>query len=465
MSNTIQNFLIGIGLDFDDKGAKEARSGIDGIRSSALQAGAAIAGAFGLKKLTSDFADANAMMGRFGENFGVIPNDVAAMGRVYEKAGGSTNELMGQLEQVEKLRAKTKVGDWDFVAKAGVTGFDPDSILKAKNATEAMAAIADQMQGMDRQSRINLVSALGLDNTSLNVLAKGGDAFKSAIDMQKQLRPKTQAMIETSKEFQSAWVDMWARVGSETDKASMKILPKVNEIINSINGFYDENKKAIDDGVEKSFGFIADHFVAIAGASTLLGGSGILKTFSGLAKIVPGLGASLGTAATGLSRFLGGAGIIFAAYEILKSSSKGDEFSATGLFGDNALTNFLDTPISDLFSSDSDNEENSFNDVDQTMPVYSYGLDDRQDVYDKYSGTTITPKEVSQLAQPKPFYEYNTPQQQQGDSTQSNNQQQFTKPIQVMVNLNSQPFYDMIYKVNEEQADAVLDDIKGYYGG
>ncbi len=58
MAKTISNLLVGIGFDLDKKSTDKVSSGIDSVKSKALKLGGVVAGAFGIKALTSDFANA-----------------------------------------------------------------------------------------------------------------------------------------------------------------------------------------------------------------------------------------------------------------------------------------------------------------------------------------------------------------------------------------------------------------------
>ena len=62
MSKVISSILVGLGFDYDKKGAQEIESGIGSIKSKALQLGAVVAGGFGLKSLTADFASSRDML-------------------------------------------------------------------------------------------------------------------------------------------------------------------------------------------------------------------------------------------------------------------------------------------------------------------------------------------------------------------------------------------------------------------
>ncbi len=243
MANTISNFLVGIGFDFDESGAKKVDSSIDHIKSTALQAGAAVAGAFGIKALTADFAHSYDTLGKFSEVFGLIPDDVAAMGRALQSEGGSLGSFMSQIEGIEKMRAGLLTGDADWIARAGIAGIDPSVITSAENATEAYANLAGQFQRMTTQQRMNAADALGLDEASIRLLSKGRGEFDSLVEKMRNIRPVTEEMTEEAAEFNDQWLMMSERIGHSADVASTKLLPAVNNVLDGMGDWYDENEK------------------------------------------------------------------------------------------------------------------------------------------------------------------------------------------------------------------------------
>lgn len=241
MANTISNFLVGIGFEYDDTGSKQIESGMERIKSKALILGAVMAGAFGLKALTSDFADAKAELGRFSDVFSGSANDIQALGNALATEGGSLDSIFSQLESIERLRAGLLVGDAGFIAAAGKAGIDTTDIEKATTVTEAYLALADQFQGLNQQERLNAASALGLDASSIVLLSKGSDQVEAIVEKFKTIRPVTDDMTQAAREFNAEWVEISQNIGGVADALSKEILPVITGITSVINDWFGDN--------------------------------------------------------------------------------------------------------------------------------------------------------------------------------------------------------------------------------
>ena len=251
MSNVISSFLVGIGFDYDKKSAQQIEGGIDSIKSKALQLGAVVAGAFGLKSLTVDFANSADMLGKFGQTFGVSANDVQAFGNALATEGGSLESFMSQLESLERARARILVGDVGFFAPAGKAGLDPNVIADANNATDAYLALADSFAVMNTQQRINAAEALGLDEASIRLLSQGRGAVESLVSKYRSIRPLTGDMTGEAAEFNRQWVEASANIKGVADTISTELLPVINDITAQVNSWFGENKGGIADTVRK----------------------------------------------------------------------------------------------------------------------------------------------------------------------------------------------------------------------
>lgn len=242
MANVISSLLVGIGFDYDKKSAQQIESGMDSIKSKALQLGSVVAGAFGIKALTSDFASSADMLGKFGEVFGVTANDMQAFGNALATEGGSLESFMSQLESIERARARIRVGDVSFFAPAGKAGLDPNAIADARNATEAYLGLADAFAGMTQQQRINAAEALGLDEASIRLLSQGRSAVDDLVAKFRDIRPLTGEMTDEAAEFNRQWIEAKANVGSFADAISIELLPVINDITQSVNSWFSEDR-------------------------------------------------------------------------------------------------------------------------------------------------------------------------------------------------------------------------------
>jgi hypothetical protein len=295
MANVISSLLVGIGFDFDKKSAKEVDSGIDGIKSKALQLGAVVAGAYGIKKLATGFADSADMLGKFSETFGGTASDIQALGSALTTEGGSLESFMGQLESLERARARIKVGDVAFFAPAGKAGLDPNVIANAESATDAYIGLADAFARMNQQERINAAEALGLDAPSIRLLSQGREQVESMLVKYKAIRPLTEQMTGSAAEFNRQWVEIKANVDSITDTIGSDLVNAMNGPLDQINNWVEANKQLVDSNA-----------TTFAGIAALIAGSGLMFQLSSIAKVIPGIGTGL----AGILKMGGQAGLV-----------------------------------------------------------------------------------------------------------------------------------------------------------
>lgn len=235
MATTLSNFLIGIGLDFDNKGAKQAASSLDSIKRTALQAGAAVAGAFGAKAITTDINNRTLELTRFSDVFGSTAEEVFAMGRVLEREGGTINGFMSQMEGLERLRAGLLTGDVSWIPEGALAGLDTSAIMNASNALEAYQELARQFPTLSPQQRINVAEAIGLDQASILLLSKGIGNLEAEFNRIRNIRPIDDEMIKNAEKYNKEWQDLKDNIGGAADELSLKFTPILNGILQSSN--------------------------------------------------------------------------------------------------------------------------------------------------------------------------------------------------------------------------------------
>ncbi|AFC22438.1 tail fiber protein/ lysozyme [Vibrio phage CP-T1] len=299
MATTITNFLVGLGMDTTefDKGQRNVTSGLDSMRSKALQLGALAGGAFGAKALTFGFAEAADNIGKFSEVFSVIPDDIRAMGAALAQEGGSLESFMAQIETLERLRASTPQQIGALFAEAGIRGVDPSVILSAKSATDAYLALADVFDDLTAKQRLAVAPVFGLDEASIRLLSKGRQEVESMVERQRDIRPLTTQMTEEAGRFNRQWKDIQNNIGSIADQISVGILPPLTDLVGELDDWVDANKELINSGINDFTAVFADNIHEIAIAGGILATGGLLTGLAGMAKYVPLIGGGLATAA------------------------------------------------------------------------------------------------------------------------------------------------------------------------
>jgi hypothetical protein len=258
MSNVISSLLVGIGIDFDKKSAKQTESGIDGIKSKALQLGAVVAGAYGVKKLATDFADSADMLGKFSQTYSLAAEDVQALGSALGESGGGLSDAMSQLESLEKFRAGLLKGDASFIASFGISSGDANDIIDAKDAVSAYVLLADQFEKATPKQRLNMADALGFNQSGLLLMSKGSEEVENLLTKYRQIRPLTEKMTDSAAKFNAQWVEVKANLSGITDAIGQELLPVINDVTESINNWFSSDRlkdlKAISELTKATFG-------------------------------------------------------------------------------------------------------------------------------------------------------------------------------------------------------------------
>lgn len=245
MSNVISSFLVGIGFDFDKKSAQQIESGIDSIKSKALQLGSVVAGAFGLSKLTSGYVSEIDKLGKFGQVYSVAAEDVRSLGYALGESGGSLSDAMSQLEKLERFRAVLLTGDASIFASFGIAKGDANDIINAKDALEAYRLVAAQFERASPQERINMTDALGFDQSGLLLLSKGTGEVDRLLEKYRTIAPITKKMTDDAAEFTRQWAEAQANVQGLADKISGPLLKSINDVTSGINEWFGKNRQGI----------------------------------------------------------------------------------------------------------------------------------------------------------------------------------------------------------------------------
>ena len=454
MATTLDSFLIGIGLDFQTDDVKKVNSGLDSVKRTALQAASAVAGAFGTKAVTADVANRTRGYTLLAEQIGSTANAVASLDSAYTRAGGGAGEIVGQLEQLKELQAGLQVGNVEWISRAAMAGIDTGGIINEQDPTEIFRNVIGQLEGMSTNQRINAINALGLNPTAINLAEDGLAELDAQIQKSLDRRSISESLQKDSEEFATQWSDMWENIYGITDRAGTQIIPAVNKITGSINDFFDANRDNINSGADEFFGKIANNLDSLAIAGVAVTASGVGTTLAGMAKAVPIIGGGAKTFAA-FAKSLGAIGVAAAGINlVMNEGGKGGALSAGSIFGENSFTDFLDTPISELFGGDS-NKQYSPEELDVMRAELSKGIP-------SFSPTVITPSQTAPLSAPvvraqsytsdrgKTFDPYN----QQSQATRPRTLQ----PINIQI--GNQAIKQIVVDIIDEEENQAVKDLR-----
>ncbi len=293
----ITDFVVGLGFDTSDfdKGMKTATGQISSFKSTVLQAGAALGMAFTFKGLTFDFAKQTNQTRQMADYLGISATKLASMQNVAQHFGADISELSGLLAGFNQAKAGISVGQigvFQDLAKAGVS-IEP--LIQAKDATEMLLRLSEQMGRLGHDQRSNVARALGLSPAMLDVLAKGRKRLEELRKEYAEIRPVTEKAQQASMEWQAGLTELTARVGRYSDKIGTGLVAGLDTVVSKTNDWIKANQGLLDSGFDKAAKLIEDNIVLIGAALAGLTAGG---TLVGLGKIAGSFG-QIGKAASG----------------------------------------------------------------------------------------------------------------------------------------------------------------------
>ena len=253
MPNVLSSFLVGIGFDLDKKSMKQTENAIDGIKKRSLQLGAVVAGAFGIKSLTTDFAQTNDMLGKFSEIVGTSASDLNALGIAAKFEGGTLQSALGLINSIADARAGLLIGDAAIIGALDLAGIDADAITTTTDNMEALFRIADDFATSDTLQRINMAKALGIDPQLISLLSQGSDQLKVILDDVKKINDVNPLDAEQAAQWNDAVLQFSENLRGVRTDISREILPLGTEMIESINKALEDNGPSIRDKLSDLF--------------------------------------------------------------------------------------------------------------------------------------------------------------------------------------------------------------------
>ena len=287
MASTIENFIIGIGLDYDKSGERKALAAIGSIKSKALQLAAVTGAGLGFKALTIDAANNAAAISKLSSALGISQKSITAFGSAIQQEGGSLDESIGLLRTFTKLQDDLQKNlRPELFSDLSRIGVDPNILLNVKNAENAERAISSVIQGIEKlspETQRKALQVIGADSQALLLTAQKGVEHYESVVRDAVTRLKTDANFGKEAEvFNVELLKLNETISSITREISGELVPAITPVVTGMNDWITANREFISTGIENTSKFVAEHFKEIAAALGLIAGYGVLKLGKGL---------------------------------------------------------------------------------------------------------------------------------------------------------------------------------------
>lgn len=183
-TETIKEFLVGIGFKVDESGLK---SFSNKVASFAKGIGFAIGGAtaafatlkYAVQQTANKFDD----LGSAADRIGTTSEALERLSFIAENSGAKTQTLTNSLERFSEKIGEVSRGKGkalDVFEKLGLSVTNADGSLKS--ATELFDEFGDSIKDLSRVEQLDLMNKVGIDRTLLQTLTEGGDALGAEFD-------------------------------------------------------------------------------------------------------------------------------------------------------------------------------------------------------------------------------------------------------------------------------------------
>lgn len=246
MAETIDELLVGLGLETDKRSFEQGMSAFGGLRTAALNLAGVLGVGLGANSLVSGFANANDELGKFADNMGISAQFVDSLGFALERSGGNAEDAMSSISNMTSLFDEFARGDTGRFDAAAMFGFDARTILDAEDTADAFERLARATGDMDGNTRRRVLEALGFGSQAeLTLLSGGEDALQSLMQRAQELAPVLEEDTEIAAEFRDSLTDLMQSLEGVSDVVSRQLLPDLIDFSEWASEFLVNNKDDI----------------------------------------------------------------------------------------------------------------------------------------------------------------------------------------------------------------------------
>ncbi|EMP93030.1 hypothetical protein VC87395_001749 [Vibrio paracholerae 87395] len=274
---------------------------------------------------------------QFAERIGGSTELIAAQSEAWQRAGGSASGYLSLMERLAKMRAGVLAGNTEWISEAAKVGLNYGDMLNTA-PDELLPKIIERMASMNQKQRLNAVDMLGAEPVLSNIAVDGRGAFESQTQKQLERFKITKQMEAESERLLTNWSDTLSEMEAITDRASMAITPKMNEILSGFNGFLESNRSEIHGGVDTVFKGLAENLDLVLAGVIGIKAAGIgamverFTALGGTANSIGRLAKNLGQIGVAATVAAGGARLIDGQLQSFNWYNEADEWFTKKVF-------------------------------------------------------------------------------------------------------------------------------------
>lgn len=242
MGEILKKLVIQLGIDGKelDKGIKESKANLESLASTAKRLIGGYLSYQALSGAIQSYQDFNLQIANAQALMGGSASDLSAMARAMRRFGGDTASVVGAMKSMNSHLQAAKFGGGALIEVARKYGI---SVSAYQSADKAILSLARQMQGYNRQTKLAIMSQLGLDESMQRAFMDGGKELERYIAKQKAIGVETEDDIKLSQQFNNAILDMKDMFSALTREMLRGIMPIIQGFVDFLYKFIEALRK------------------------------------------------------------------------------------------------------------------------------------------------------------------------------------------------------------------------------
>ncbi|MFN1150103.1 lytic transglycosylase catalytic [Serratia liquefaciens] len=240
---TIKDFLVSLGFQIDDAGARKFEAAITGATMKVVKMGAAVeAAALSVVGFTAKIASGLDQIYQASQRTGATVEGIQSIGFAVSQLGGNADAARGSLESLARF-VRNSPGAEGFLNRLGVQTRDASG--KMHDMSSIFTGVGQKLNSMPYYRANQYAQMLGIDENTLLAMRQGIGQFGAKYTaMAKAIGYNATAAAASSHRFMLSLRDLGAMVGMARDKIG-------SNLANGLAGSLDTLRKRIQDNFPK----------------------------------------------------------------------------------------------------------------------------------------------------------------------------------------------------------------------
>ena len=242
-AETIKDFLVSLGFQIDDAGARKFDAVLAGTTANVLKAGAAVeATALAVVAFTAKIASGLDNLYWMSQRTGATVNGIRQIGYAVSQMGGSVEAARGSLESLSRFM-RNNPGSEGFLNRLGVQTRDASGNMR--DMASIFTGVGEKLSNMPYYRANQYAQMLGIDENTLMAMRRGLGQFNAQYtQMAKAIGYNADAAAVSSNKFMTSLTAFSQMAGMARDKIG-------SNLAEGLTGSLDNFRKLILDNFPK----------------------------------------------------------------------------------------------------------------------------------------------------------------------------------------------------------------------